>query len=286
MKKNITAIIAAAMLISSCASSQYHTSNGAATGAFFGSILGSAIGGISGGYRGSDIGTIVGMAGGAIAGAAIGSAADKADQREYEAHKRRTFDRRDAERGRDNVYSNPSSNDVHIGSSDNDVYVDPSNSGDDRIVFEDETPAGENTMHIPDNKSHEVSIDNLSHHQDNSRNCVEIRNVSITDQNGDGMLGRNEVCRVSFEIMNRGRNTIYNITPEVVEMSGNGHIYISQGITVESIGGGNGVRYTASVAGDNKIKSGTIMLRLSAKKKGESLAERTLKINTTQTKYR
>jgi len=274
MKKNLTAIIAAAMLISSCASSQYHTSNGAVTGAYLGSILGSAIGGISGGYRGSDIGTIVGMAGGAIAGAAIGSAADKSNQREYEDHKRRTLERRDAERrGRDNVYSNPSGNEV---------YVDPSNSGDDRIVFEDETPAGNNTM--PVYRGNEVSIDNLSHHHDNTHTSVEIRNITFTDQNGDGMLSRNEVCRVSFEIINKERNTIYNITPEVMEMSGNSHIYISQGITVESIGSGNGVRYTASVAGDNKIKNGTITLKLSAKKKGETLAERTLQVNTTQTK--
>lgn len=274
MKKNLTAIIAAAMLISSCASSQYHTSNGAVTGAYLGSILGSAIGGISGGYRGSDIGTIVGMAGGAIAGAAIGSAADKSNQREYEDHKRRTLERRDAERrGRDNVYSNPSGNEV---------YVDPSNSGDDRIVFEDEPPAGNNTM--PVYRGNEVSIDNLSHHHDNTHTSVEIRNITFTDQNGDGMLSRNEVCRVSFEIINKERNTIYNITPEVMEMSGNSHIYISQGITVESIGSGNGVRYTASVAGDNKIKNGTITLKLSAKKKGETLAERTLQVNTTQTK--
>lgn len=285
MKKNITAIIAATMLISSCTSSQYHTGNGAVTGAYLGSILGSAIGGISGGYRGSDIGTIVGMAGGALAGAAIGSAADKADQREYEDHKRRTLDRRDAERSRNYGDSNSSNNDVYVGASGNEVYVDPSNSGDDRIVFEDEAPANDNTgtIHIPANRDRKVDISN---HHNIERNSIEIRNISITDQNGDGMLGRKEVCRVSFEIMNRGRHTIHNITPEIVETSGNSHIFISQGITVESIGAGNGVRYTASVAADNKIKNGAIVLKLSAKNNGETLVERTLRVNTTQTKFR
>lgn len=283
MKKHFTAIIATTMLISSCASSQYHTGNGAATGAFFGSILGSAIGGISGGYRGSDIGTIVGMAGGAIAGAAIGSAADKADQREYESHKRRTLERRDAERGRDHSYS---------GSSDNEVYVDPSNSGDDRIVFEDETPANDDAMHTSNsntirmsaNNHKEVNINDLSHRHDTKHNSVEIRNINVTDQNGDGTLGRKEVCRVSFEIINKGHHAIYNVTPDIVETSGNKHIFISQGITVESIGAGNGVRYTASVAADNGIKDGTIVLKLSAKNNGTSLAERTLQIKTTHKK--
>lgn len=285
MKKNITAIIAATMLSSSCTSSQYHTGNGAVTGAYLGSILGSAIGGISGGYRGSDIGTIVGMAGGALAGAAIGSAADKADQREYEDHKRRTLDRRDAERSRNYGDSNSSNNDVYVGASGNEVYVDPSNSGDDRIVFEDEAPANDNTgtIHIPANRDRKVDISN---HHNIERNSIEIRNISITDQNGDGMLGRKEVCRVSFEIMNRGRHTIHNITPEIVETSGNSHIFISQGITVESIGAGNGVRYTASVAADNKIKNGAIVLKLSAKNNGETLVERTLRVNTTQTRFR
>lgn len=261
MKKNLTAIISAAILVSSCASSQYHTGNGAVTGAYLGAILGSAIGGINGGYRGSDIGTIVGMAGGAIAGAAIGSAADKADQKEYEAHKRRTLERRDAERGRDDTYSN---------SSTNEVYVDPTNSGDDRIVLEDENS--------------EINVDNLAHRHNkvNGRNNIEIRNVTVTDQNGDGMLGRKEVCRVSFEIMNKGRHTIHNITPDIVEMSNNSHIFISQGITVESIGAGNGVRYTASVAADNRIKDGTIVLKLSAKNSGTILAEHTLRIKTTK----
>lgn len=272
MKKNLTTIISAAILISSCASSQYHTGNGAVTGAYLGAILGSAIGGINGGYRGSDIGTIVGMAGGAIAGAAIGSAADKADQREYEDHKRRTLERRDADRGRDNSDS---------GYSSNEVYVDPTNSGDDRIVFEDETPEN-NTVRMSTNNGREVSIDDLSHRQDTKHNCIEIRNVTVTDQNGDGMLGRKEVCRVSFEIMNKGRHTIHNITPDIVEMSNNSHIFISQGITVESIGAGNGVRYTASVAADNRIKDGTIVLKLSAKNSGTILAEHTLRIKTTK----
>lgn len=283
MKKNLTAIISAAILVSGCSSTQYHTGNGAVTGAYLGSILGSAIGGINGGYRGSDIGTIVGMAGGAIVGAAIGSAADKADQREYEDHKRRTLERRDAERGRD--YSDS-------GYSNNEVYVDPTNSGDDRIVFEDEQPANNNSMHTHDdntirmstNNDREVSINDLSHRNNTKYSHVEIRNVTVTDQNGDGMLGRKEVCRVSFEIMNKSRHTIHNITPDIIETGNNSHIFISQGITVESIGAGNGVRYTASVAADNKIKDGTIVLKLSAKNNGTALAEQTLQIKTTHQK--
>ncbi|MBO5062565.1 MAG: hypothetical protein J6C31_08145, partial [Prevotella sp.] len=78
------------------------------------------------------------------------------------------------------------------------------------------------------------------------------------------------------------RHTIHNITPDIVEMSNNSHIFISQGITVESIGAGNGVRYTASVVSDNRIKDGTIVLKLSAKNSNTVLAEHTLRIKTTK----
>jgi len=69
MKKTLTAVLGAALLLmSSCQSSNQFF--GAATGASLGGMFGSAIGGITGGWRGSDVGTIAGMAIGGMIGAA------------------------------------------------------------------------------------------------------------------------------------------------------------------------------------------------------------------------
>lgn len=68
MKKTLVMVLGAAMMLSSCTSSnQFY---GAATGASLGGMFGSAIGAISGGWRGSNVGTIAGMAIGGVIGAA------------------------------------------------------------------------------------------------------------------------------------------------------------------------------------------------------------------------
>lgn len=305
MKKNLILPIAALVLASSCTSSQYHTGNGAASGAYLGAILGSAIGGINGGPRGSDIGTIVGMAGGAIVGAAVGSAADKAEQDEYEAHKRRTLDRRGADRydnrsnrgyennnryDRDNNrYDRNNSHYDRNNSYDNNsyesnVYVDESNSGDDRIVFEDDAPAKNQTsqnsptsptMHIPDHKV--TPKPNNPRWKEN----IEIRNITVKEQDNNHKLNRKEVYRISFEVVNHTNKAIYNIMPRIAESSGNKNIFISQGITVECIAPGNGVRFTASVMANNKIKDGFINLLMSVNSAdGKTLTEKTMQIET------
>lgn len=50
---------------------------------------------------------------------------------------------------------------------------------------------------------------------------------------------------------------MYNIQPMVKETTGNKHIYVSEPIIVERIAPGKGIRYTAMVKADNKLKEGT-----------------------------
>ena len=248
MKKMMALAVGATLLLSSCSS---YTGAGAYTGAQFGSILGSAIGGISGGPRGSDIGTIVGMAGGAMVGATIGNAAD---------HK--------APGKMDNDYpSNRGGYDSSdSGYDSSNSGFDSTNSGDDRIDFDGSDAATGNYEY----KQPSSPADNVYTH---SAPTMEIRNARFIDADGDDTISRGEMCKVVLEIYNNGLQPIYNVVPTVAEMTGNRHIYISQPICVEKIGAYKGVRYTAMVKADNRLKYGTIKLCCSVLQNGETISK-------------
>lgn len=233
MKKMMVWAVGATLLLSSCSS---NTGAGAYTGAQFGSILGSAIGGISGGPRGSDVGTIIGMAGGAMIGGAIGNAADQ------------------KARGKmDNDYPSNSG-------------FDSTNSGDDRIDFDGSDATTGNYEY----KQPSSPADNVYTH---SAPTVEIRNARFIDADGNDTISRGEICKVVFEIYNNDLQPVYNVVPTVAEMTGNKHIYISQPICVEKIGAYKGVRYTAMVKADKRLKYGTIKLCCSVLQNGEAISK-------------
>ena len=252
MKKFIVISLAGAMLLSSCST----TESGASNGAFFGSILGSAIGGITGGYRGSDIGTIVGMAGGAVVGAAIGQASEKEEQRKYDEYMRRRND----QRGFD-----PNNGGDQSG-------FDPNNGGDDRIVMEEEVP------------SQTVTLDELKRMEGfnvNINESIHLRHEDFSDANGDGFITPGEECKVSFEIMNNSDVEIFDVIPTVIETTGNKHIHISPTVRVESIRPHQGVRYTATVLADKRLKDGNAVIRVTVTQGRNDIASMAKEFNIT-----
>ena len=269
MRKQYAAIAASTLLVmSGCGT---YAGQGAYTGATFGSILGSAIGGISDGPRGHDMGTIVGMAGGAVLGGIIGNAADQQRQQGYDnggyasrRQRQRDYDddiytsrqRRQRPRAQQPVTTQQS--EAGYGSG-----FDENNGGDDRIEF---TPGdGGNsekgtkpTQVLPGSSSVENIAEGITYTP-----TIEIRNARFIDANGDNRISRNELCKVVFEVYNNGRQTIYDVQPMVVEATGNRHIFISPGVHVEKIAPGCGIRYTALVKADNRIKAGNVKLCIS-----------------------
>ena len=220
------------------------TESGASNGAFFGSIIGSAIGGISGGHRGSDIGTLVGMAGGAVVGAAIGQASEKAEQRKYDEYMRRRTD----------------------------SGFDPNNGGDDRIVMETEVPS--NTFSLDELK-------NMTGYNVNINESIQLRHENFTDANGDGNISPGEECKVSFEIMNNSDVEIFNVIPTVIETTGNKHIHISPTVRVESIKPHQGVRYTATILADKRLKDGNAVIRVTVTQGQNDIASMAKEFNIT-----
>lgn len=228
MKKVLMILTGSVLLMSSCGT---YTGEGAYAGATFGSILGSAIGGISGGWRGSDVGTIVGMAGGAVVGAAIGAAADQKEQKRYEVYDNSGYDAR----GR----------------------------GDDRIDFDAPGPRdGRGTYSAAPSRTYTPKEGAEPGYHVRYNSMIEIRNARVIDADRDGILRAGEECKVTFEIMNNSSKMLYDVQPTVFDVTGNKHIHISPNLHVERIAPNTGVRYTASILADKKLKDGIVVIRV------------------------
>lgn len=236
MKKYAVMLLGATVAMSGCGVGNENAASGGILGAQFGSIIGSAIGGIGGGPRGSDIGTLVGMAGGAVAGAAIGGVADRAQQHRY------------ADRAADRAQYAPA-----VVADAPDGGFDPGNGGDDVIDFDGA---------IPSQPSLRVGTETPSPAPE-----LEIRSVRFAGSGGDMAIRPDEMAKVVVEVYNNSGRSLYNVQPRVEETTGNRHIAVSAPITVEKIAPGMGIRYTAMVKTDRRLKDGTAHFRVTAVEK-------------------
>ena len=262
MGKSFIIGMSALLLLGSC---DTYTGTGAYMGSTLGSIFGSAIGGIAGGPHGSDVGTIVGMVGGAVAGAAIGQATDQKQQAQREAdiadmraRRAERQARRQGSYGNDNTYGHGNNYGYdNQGSDYSGSGFDANNGGDDRIYdFKGSDYSGNYSAKQPDvNMPMQSSVDNLGENLKYTPD-IEIKNARFVDDNQDGKIERGELSKVIFEVYNRGNHTLYDVVPTVVEATGNRHIMISPNMHVESIQPGKGIRYTALVKADNRLKDG------------------------------
>lgn len=258
MKKVILLMLCSSLVMSSC---DTYTGSGAYAGGSIGSILGSAIGGLSGGPRGSDMGTIIGMAGGAVVGAVIGSQADQAKADREAAYQQDRVERRS---GSD--YSNSPV-------TDNPEIFDSNNGGDDRLYdFKGKDYTGDYSAQQPTTSIPSATVEELGARFSYSP-TLEIVNARFVDDNEDNCLNRNETCKVIFEVLNRGYKPVYDVVPTVVETTGNKHIFISPSIHVEKISPGSGVRYTAMVKADRKLKDGMARFCVSVIHEGKSISK-------------
>lgn len=258
MKKVILLMLCSSLVMSSC---DTYTGSGAYAGGSIGSILGSAIGGLSGGPRGSDMGTIIGMAGGAVVGAVIGSQADQAQADREAAYQQDRVERRSV-----NDYGN-------APVTDNPEIFDSNNGGDDRLYdFKGKDYTGDYSAQTPTTSMPTATVEELGARFSYSP-TLEIVNARFVDDNEDNCLNRNETCKVIFEIVNRGHEPVYDVVPTVVETTGNKHIFISPSIHVEKISPESGVRYTAMVKSDRKLKDGMARFCVSVIHEGKSISK-------------
>ena len=257
MKKSLTIALSSLLILSGC---DTYAGSSAYLGSNIGAILGSAIGGINDGPRGSDVGTIIGMAGGAVVGAIIGNSADQRAHDEMVEHREAVKQRRMEQQQNEMPESNYSSNDTDNYTS----GFDATNSGDDRIYdfsssdytgnYSAQTPKEQ----MPQNSSVEDMAQSFTYTP-----SIEIRNARFVDDNEDGKIQRDEICKIIFEVINRGNQPLTDVVPTVIETNGNRHIFISPSMHIESIAPGKGIRYTALVKADNRLKPGNVKVCLS-----------------------
>ena len=251
MRKSIIIGACSVLLLSSCGST---AGEGAFNGAMLGGWFGSAIGGIIGGHYGHDVGTVVGMATGAVIGAQNGAEEEQKRIEAYEEARRERAQRHRGHRhrGRGRIEREVDEN--------YDSGFDSTNSGDDRIEFESSVAESSSTV-------------------------FELKNVRFTDANGDGVLQRSEVGKVSFEIKNITSQMQYDVIPAVVECTGNSHILVSPSAHIENILPGQTLRYTAMVVADGSLKDGNVSFEVSVsldgRMQGEPLA---IEVVTSKTK--
>lgn len=234
MKKIFVLSVSSLLLLSSCAT----TASGAYTGGTFGSIIGSAIGGIVGGPRGSDVGTLIGMAGGAAMGAAVGSAAENSRQQRYEEY-RADRQQRAMESRRQSAYQ---------GNSETNGAA-----ADDRLYGFDED------FNPTKNYSAETPSD------------IVIRNPRLVDASRDGELSRGEEARMVFEVFNNSSKPAFGVLPTVTEVTGNRHIRVSENVLVECIQPGKGIRYTAVIRTDDRLKDGEAVFRIGVMQRNKDI---------------
>ena len=267
MKKSLTIALSSLLILSGC--DTYAGSN-AYLGSNIGAILGSAIGGINDGPRGSDVGTIIGMAGGAVVGAIIGNSADQRAHDEMVEHREAVKQRRMEQQQNEMPESNYSSNDTDNYTS----GFDATNSGDDRIYdfsssdytgnYSAQTPKEQ----MPQNSSVEDMAQSLTYTP-----SIEIRNARFVDDNEDGKIQRDEICKIIFEVINRGNQPLTDVVPTVIETNGNRHIFISPSMHIESIAPGKGIRYTAVIKADNRLKEGNARFCVSVIQGGKAISK-------------
>ena len=290
MRKDMILLVSGAILVSSCMTA---AGAGAYAGSSLGSVVGSAIGGIAGGPRGSDVGTLIGMAGGAIVGGAIGNSADKqakAEQSERLGQRNERIQRQKRAAARNQQYDDDtyahSYDDTYAHSYD-DTYAHSYNGEDDSQEIDpsqmvDTTNSGNDCIDFnADTTGYGSSSVSASTLERADAERLEIKNVSFTDANGDGILEADEEGKMMFEIYNHSNLPVFGIIPTVKEAEDNRHIQISPSITVEQIGPGSGIRYTATVKADRRIKDGEARLLVSAEHDGKPVSYVTVvKVNT------
>lgn len=253
MKKVLTIVLGASLIVSSC------TTNQAAsvyTGSMFGDVLGSAIGGLVGGWRGHELGSIIGTVSGAAVGAAVAAQSERNQERRVQQHAqaRRQRMAQQRSRGADDSYY-PGQNGAAYdgqGAADQSGF-DPQMRGDDRITMSPSDGASapaNGAYHVPSTPAVAAG------------QSLIIRNAGVYEDQRDGVLTRGETCQVVFEITNVSDQPVYDVFPLVEEVTGCRYVHISPNLRVESIAPHQSIRYTASLHADNRLRNGTIEVRV------------------------
>ena len=98
--------------------------------------------------------------------------------------------------------------------------------------------------------------------QGQSHSKFKLRKIRFIDDNRNHAIDGGESSKIIFEIMNEGRNPVYDVVPIVETVGKVKHIGISPTVMIEEILPGEGIRYTATVYAGSKLKDGEVTFRV------------------------
>ena len=96
----------------------------------------------------------------------------------------------------------------------------------------------------------------------NAVSGLQITNIRFIDDNRNHTIDAEENCKLVFDIVNEGDVSAYNITPVVEEVTEMKHIAISPSAQISYLPQGDRVRYTATIAGGKRLKTGEAVFRV------------------------
>ena len=102
---------------------------------------------------------------------------------------------------------------------------------------------------------------------------LQVTNIRFIDDNRNHTIDAEENCKLIFDIVNAGDYSAYNITPIIEELSGMKHISISPSVQISYLPQGEKVRYTATVAGGKRLKSGEAVFRIYTSESNGAVSE-------------
>lgn len=112
----------------------------------------------------------------------------------------------------------------------------------------------------------------------NSWQTVEISNVQFADRNDNRALDAGEEAYITFEIHNRGTQTLYNVAPVIV--CSDRSVTISPTAIVSSIAPGQGVRYKAALVAGRRLHRGQAAFQIRFGSGKQAFTAKTFQINT------
>lgn len=102
---------------------------------------------------------------------------------------------------------------------------------------------------------------------------LRVTNIRFIDDNRNHVIDAEENCKLVFEIVNEGDVSAYNITPIVEEVTDMKHIAISPSAQISYLPQGDRVRYTATIAGGKRLKSGEAVFRVYTTESNGAMSE-------------
>lgn len=118
-------------------------------------------------------------------------------------------------------------------------------------------------------------------YEDPAIDGLVIENLRFVEEMRDGKLNRNERGKLVLSIRNRGNRPLFQIAP-LITADDNKRILLSPPAIIAELEPGKGVRYTAAIYGDKRLKDGMATFSISVMSGNRRIVLRQFSIPTSK----